>query len=658
MTAEASSSTPPPDSHGIILNVDHDAATRYARHLLLQNVGYVVHDARSGLQALELLPTVRPHLVILDVGLPDVDGYEVCRRIKADPTTASIAVLQVSASFVKNSDRTRALQGGADNFIVEPVEPEVLVATVNAMMRVRHAEEAAHRLAEEWLATVEALDEGVALLDGKGHVLRCNAAFGRLLGREADAPPGECPVVGDRWLRILESLAESNPDVIAMSSREKRFPLRVGNRVIQVYVTAVPDGPGLAGGNVVVLTDVSEHMRALKAAEEANRLKDDFLAILSHELRTPLNAIVGWTYLLEHGGLDEAAVAKAVDTIGRNANLQNRLISDILDVSRVIAGKLRLDVGPVDLVRAVESAIESVRPEAVARTVALEPRLSSLPDPFWGDANRIQQIVANLVSNAVKFTPSKGLVAVRLEARADEVVVEVQDDGPGIAPEFLPFVFDRFRQADSSSTRPSGGLGLGLAIARSLVELHGGSVTVVNRTPGPGACFTVRLPLRGLAPVPSLGKSAVKELPRGDPPFDEGSLRGVRVLFVEDEEDARDLVATVLRRAGADVLTAVSVAEALALCDRERPEVLLSDLEMPGEDGYSLIRKLRSSPEPRLSAMPAAALTAYAGYEDAKRAREAGFDVHLPKPVQARELVAVLAALASVKPRLPPAGNS
>jgi CheY-like chemotaxis protein len=246
---------------------------------------------------------------------------------------------------------------------------------------------------------------------------------------------------------------------------------------------------------------------------------------------------------------------------------------------------------------------------------------------------------------------------VRLDVEDHEIAVVIEDDGPGIAPDFLPYLFDRFRQADSSSTRPSGGLGLGLAIARSLVELHGGSVVAANRVPGPGAVFTVRLPLRGLAPVPSHGKSAVKELTRGELPVAD-SLRGVRVLVVEDEEDARDLVAAVLRRAGADVLTAVSVSEALALCDRERPDVVLSDLEMPGEDGYSLIRKLRASPDPHLAGLPAAALTAYAGYEDAKRAREAGFEVHLPKPVQAPELVAVLAALASVRSRTPPPGRS
>jgi signal transduction histidine kinase len=647
------------ESRGVILNVDDDAATRYARHRLLRNAGYDVHDANSGKAALELLHNLRPHLVILDVGLPDVDGYEVCRRIKEEPATASIAVLQVSASFVKNEDRTRALVGGADNFIVEPVEPEVLVATVNAMMRMRRAEERAHRLAQEWLATVEAIGEGVALVDSEGHVVRCNAAFARLLGRTASAPAGECPVVGERWLRLLEALAERNPDAIATAQRESRFSLRVDDRILQVHVSPVPETALPAKGTVVVLTDVSEHMRALKAAEEANRLKDDFLAILSHELRTPLNAIVGWTYLMEHGGLDEAATAKAVETIGRNANLQNRLISDILDVSRVIAGKLRIDVGPVDLVQSVESAVESVRPDAVIRGVALDHRLAPVHDDFWGDPSRIQQIVANLLSNAVKFAPSGGHVSVRLDATDDDqVVIEVEDDGPGIAPEFLPYVFDRFRQADSSSTRPSGGLGLGLAIARSLVELHGGSVSAANRTPAPGAIFRVRLPRRGLAPIAPHGKSAVQELSRGDAPHTEGSLKGVRVLVVDDEDDARDLVAMVLRRAGADVLTAVSVAEALAVCDRDRPDVVLSDLEMPGEDGYALIRKLRASGDPRLASTPAAALTAYAGYEDAKRAREAGFEVHLPKPVQSRELVAVLSALTAVGARTRPVGSS
>jgi len=639
-------------AHGRVLNVDDDAAARYARHQLLENAGFDVHDATTGGEALDALRSLRPQLVILDVGLPDLDGYEVCRRIKAHPETSNIAVLQVSASFVKGSNRTRALVSGADNFIVEPVEPEVLIATVDAMLRVRSAEEAARRSAQEWLATVEAINQGVALLDSAGRVVRCNAAFSRLLGRPAEAAAGECPLVGDSWPEILRKLAEETPEVSVATLRDARFPLRVGERYVQVHTSPLTASNSYPTGSVVVLTDVTEHMRALKAAEEASRLKDDFLAVLSHELRTPLNAIVGWAYLLERGGLDPAATTKAMETIARNAHLQNRLISDILDVSRVIAGKLRLDVAPVNLAAAVEMAIETARPDAVAKGVRLEPNLGPNPDSFWGDGSRLQQIVGNLVSNAIKFAPEGGRVDVRLRAEESGIVIEVEDDGPGIAPEFLPYVFERFRQADSSSTRPSGGLGLGLAIVRHLVELHGGVVEAANRTPGPGALFTVRLPLRGLAPSTPHGKSAVVEASLADLPasLSADSLRGVRVLVVDDEEDARDLVATVLRRAGADVVTAASAAEALPAFEREQPDVLLSDLDMPIEDGYALIRKVRALPDPRGMATPAAALTAYASREDQKRAREAGFQVHLPKPVQPRELIAVIAALASVAP--------
>jgi CheY-like chemotaxis protein/anti-sigma regulatory factor (Ser/Thr protein kinase) len=331
-----------------------------------------------------------------------------------------------------------------------------------------------------------------------------------------------------------------------------------------------------------------------------------------------------------------------VDTISRNAHAQNQLISDILDVSRIIAGKVRLDVGAVDVASVVETAIDTLKLAAVAKKVHLESDVQGAPLVVSGDGSRIQQVVWNLLANAVKFAPRDGHVRLSVRSVADDIEIVVEDDGPGIPAAFLPYVFDRFRQADSSSTRPKGGLGLGLAIVRHFVELHGGSVSAANRTDGRGARFTVRLPHQG--PTPALPAEKRAALAVGGPAT--RSLHRIRVLVVDDEEDARDLVATVLGRAGAEVLTAVSVAEALAVIARDRPQILVADVEMPGEDGYSLMRRVRGFSQRECREIAAVALTAYAGQEDRLKALAAGFQIHVAKPVEPDDLLAVVAGLA------------
>jgi PAS domain S-box-containing protein len=386
---------------------------------------------------------------------------------------------------------------------------------------------------------------------------------------------------------------------------------------------------------------MADNARLYREAQEANRMKDEFLATLSHELRTPLNAIVGWTKLLQGGQLDEPTTRRAIDTIDRNARAQTQLIEDILDVSRIVAGKLQLNVRETDLKTVVEGALDSVRHAAEAKGVRLEARLAQSV-PLAGDPDRLQQVVWNLLSNAIKFTPREGWVRVTVEpddAEAARVVVE--DRGMGIRREFLPHVFERFRQADSSSTRPHGGLGLGLAIVRHLVELHGGTVEVTSEGEGRGSRFVVRLPARraGTAPAPA-----------GDAPpsetSDSGQLSGLDVLLVEDEADARDLLRTMLEQLGAKVTSVASAREALAAFDRRPPDVLLSDIEMPGTDGYTLIREVRARPVERGGSVPSAALTAYARPEDRAAALKAGFQLHLAKPVQPGDLAEAVSRLA------------
>jgi len=383
-------------------------------------------------------------------------------------------------------------------------------------------------------------------------------------------------------------------------------------------------------------------------AEAANRAKDEFLSILSHELRTPLNAILGWSAMLRQRTLSQDKVLRALETIERNAKSQAQLIEDILDVSRIITGKLRLQVRPVNLVPVIESAIESVRLAAEAKSIRLQSRIDSQAGLLLGDANRLQQVVWNLLSNALKFTPKDGRVEIRLERVNSHAEITVSDTGLGISSDFLPFVFDRFRQHDSTTTRSYGGLGLGLAIVRQLVELHGGTVTVVSPGIGQGTTFTVTLPAM-IIPQPPSDQEPLNSIVETKPRVEASpSLEGLQILVVDDEADALELLSTILQNNGAEVIAVASVKQALTIIETatdRSPDVLVSDIGMPDEDGYSLIRKLRQLEAQRGGKLPAITLTAYAGSDDRQQALLAGFQMHLTKPVDAAELVAVVASL-------------
>ena len=382
-------------------------------------------------------------------------------------------------------------------------------------------------------------------------------------------------------------------------------------------------------------------------AENANRLKDEFLATLSHELRTPLTSILGWAGLLRTGKLDAATSAQALDTIERNARTQAQLIEELLDVSRIISGKLSFDMKTVNLASVIESAINVVRPAAQAKHIDIVYDCASQPGPVSGDPARLQQVVWNLLFNAVKFTPEGGRVEVRLERAGSHVRVLVSDTGKGISPEFLPHVFDRFRQADSSSTRTHGGLGLGLAIVRHLVEFHGGTVAADSEGEGLGATFSVTLPLMAVRLEPdrfeSLEQHGKYRLVRakGAP-----SLGGLRVLVVDDEMDARNMISAVLAQSGAEVRTCGSAREALDVLTEWRPDVLMSDIGMPHEDRFALISQVRALHRDGGGLIPAAALTAYAREEDRQRILAAGFQQHVAKPIGSSELVSAVAHLA------------
>jgi PAS domain S-box-containing protein len=427
--------------------------------------------------------------------------------------------------------------------------------------------------------------------------------------------------------------------------------------------TKVPilDETGRINGIVGISRDITERKHAEESrielareqaaraeAEQANRLKDEFLATVSHELRTPLTAILGWAKMLADGYVDEGRRAEALGAIYRNARSQAQLIDDLLDVSRIVTGKLRIEVRPVELAAVVEAAVAVVRPAASAKGVYLQTLFDPGAGMVSGDPERLQQVVWNLLSNAVKFTPKGGRVEVRLGRLNSQIEIAVSDTGMGIDPEFLPHIFESFRQAEIGTTRRHGGLGLGLAIVRHLVELHGGTVGAESGGLRQGATISVKLPVMAVrdAGWPSAVGAESSQQSAGESPTVLQSLEGVRVLAVDDDADARQLLTGILRRCGAQVLAAASASEALELLGTFCPHVLLSDIGMPGGDGYALIRQVRALPEERGGRTPAAALTAYAGAEDRARVLDSGFQTHVAKPVEPAELANVVARLA------------
>jgi signal transduction histidine kinase/CheY-like chemotaxis protein len=414
-------------------------------------------------------------------------------------------------------------------------------------------------------------------------------------------------------------------------------------------------------GLVVAFSDISSQVSARQererlltaervareSADAASRAKDEFLATVSHELRSPLNAMLGWARLLSGGRLNDETMARGLKSIEQNAKAQAQLVEDLLDVSRIISGKFRLNNEPIRVVRVIEAAIDSVSPAAKAKGVRLQVTLDADAGPVSGDAGRLQQVVWNLLSNAIKFTPRDGRVQVRLMRINSHIEIVVSDTGQGIDPAFLPYVFDRFRQADGSSTRSHGGLGLGLAIVRHITELHGGSVAADSLGKGQGATFTVRLPLMVIHTKQS---DEERVHPRSD---SEGalhfkpslSLEGVRVLVVDDEPETLLLLSTVLTQCRASVKTAPSAEEGFKEVQAWRPNVIVSDIGMPGEDGYAFMKRVKTWAREAGTWIPAVALTAYARAEDRMKALASGYQIHVPKPVEPAELIAVLVSL-------------
>jgi PAS domain S-box-containing protein len=600
-------------------------------------------------------------VVVMDVRMPGMDGYETAARIRERASTRLTPIIFITAGDFDEDRVMLAYSRGAVDFLVKPFNPGILASKVSVLIdlylsretireqaaALRKAErETLQRQSEARLQTIiDLMPLSVIALHADGRPYFCNRAWREYTGIELEQMSGKSlldavhPV--DR-ARAYETLREA---ISAGRSVEIECRLRGGSDGFRWHVArALPEigADGTIVGWIASATDVERQKQAEQQATAANSMKDQFLAVVSHELRTPLTAILGWTGILQSTTPDGTRLARGLETIQRNAKAQAHLIDDILDVARILSGKMRLEIRPMDLMASVNAALDSARPAAEAREIQLEATLAPVL-LMLGDPNRLQQVFSNLTTNAIKFTPKGGTIRVGAERQGDQIQIRFEDDGCGIDPDFLPHVFDRFRQADSGSTRRQGGLGLGLAIVDHIVRLHEGTVVANSLGVGRGSTFVVTLPIR-----PVLEEALAPASPQPGARVD-AILRGMKILLVDDEADSRDFLSQVLGAAGAHVICAASSAEALDRFARSRPDVLLSDIGMPGEDGYSFIRQVRALDKERGGTIPALALTAYTRPEDAARARDAGFDMHVPKPIEPLEVVGVVAQLALLR---------
>jgi PAS domain S-box-containing protein len=633
-----------------IVIVDDNPATLYSTSRILRAAGFNVIEAINGEQGLEFAGN-GADLILLDVNLPDLHGFEVCRRLRENPQTKRLPVIHLSATFVKEIDKAQGLDSGGDGYLTHPVEPPVLIATVNAFLRTRSAEDEMRRSEAKFKAVFDNASSGILLLDQNLAYLEVNPAMCDLLARPVEE------IVGKPLSAFSPPGISTDSEQIELALKAKgvwrgTFPLlRSDGKLVHLeWYISVHSFPGV---RLAVVTDMTDRLRleaerddllaseraARAQAERASYLKDEFLGTLSHELRTPLNSILLWAQMLSRR-VDEPEVLRGLATIERSTHVQAQLIADLLDVSAIVSGKLRLDIQKLDLVGMIKATVETLTPAMDAKKLTLETLFDPRLTPISGDPARLQQVIWNLLNNASKFTPKGGHIKISVERIHSQVKIVVGDNGQGIEPDLLPYLFERFRQGDVSTKRTSGGLGLGLAIVKHLVELHGGTVSASSKGPGSGAEFTVLLPIASvldepvnlLAPQKNGSTSASTR------------LDGMRILLVDDDTESCNVMARILGQTGAIIKVANNVDDALADLEHFKPQILVSDLGMPDRDGYDLIREVRALGH-SFQNLPAIALTALAGPQDRRRALLAGYQVHLAKPIDSTELITALAVL-------------
>jgi PAS domain S-box-containing protein len=633
------------DVRARVLNVDDNDGARYVKTRLLTHAGFEVLEAASGGEALELARERQPELVLLDVKLPDINGLEVCRLIKQGAATQHILVLQTSASMVDSAHRVRALDAGADSYLVEPIEPEELVANVRALLRLRRAEDAYRRAKsalgeseERFSQLAESITDVFWVLDLQAEVPRflyVSPAYGQVWRFDTMTllhEPG-------RWFAVMHPddqtrmRARWQPPFGAGYEEEYRVMSSDGEmRWVAERAFPVSD----AAGNVYRLAGVSQDITARKRAElllkEADRHKNEFLAMLSHELRNPLAPIRNAVDVLYNAPQPlDASRSKAVSIIGRQVEHMARLVNDLLDVSRISQGKIALATEPVLLDSIVASAIETAAPLIEAKRHRVVVELPAPPVVLQADGVRLAQVFANLLHNAAKFTSASGCIRVEAVLQPDQVQVSIADNGIGIAPEVLPSVFDLFTQADQTLDRAQGGLGIGLSLVKTIVRLHGGEARAESAGPGQGSRFTLTLPVAAGAPAPALPSA----LP--------GAPRLLRVLVVDDNVDSVETMALLLESQGHEVHTAVDGPTAIDRAAELQPDVVLLDIGLPGMSGYEVARALRRQPHPQ--AMTLVAISGYGRDSDREAAHAAGFDHHLVKPADPERIFEIMAAV-------------
>jgi signal transduction histidine kinase/DNA-binding response OmpR family regulator len=723
-----------------ILMVDDSPTNLLALQSILGAPDRNLVSASSGDDALRYLLDNEVAVILMDVYMPGLDGLETAELIRGRNKSRNIPIIFLTADSTGGRHLSRGYSLGAVDYIVKPIEPDVLrskvavfvelfkktqkikrqaqllreknlelenanLARLKMLIDLGHELTAEHdpgRVLEDFCRSasriVEAQEAAIGVFNGDGKTLRyffrCDAngesnttnliptvaqrALKRLVARRRPLRLNDsddllrekgktsdlvrsflgAPLLSSSkvrgWFYLINKLNTDD-----FTEADERLAATLATQVAIAYENATLHNKAQLHADELQL-EIAERKQAEEEraqmllreqaaraeAERANRTKDEFLATLSHELRTPLTAILGWSHLVRMGNLDESQLSRALETIERNARSQSQLIDDLLDVSRIITGKLEIELYPIDLAGVIEAAIEAVRPAFETKAVQFETSLEAARCSVPGDATRLQQVLWNLFSNAIKFTPPGGQVRVEVTCSTDQVRISVSDSGIGIAAEFLPFIFDRFRQADGSTTRVHGGLGLGLSIVKHLVQLHEGNVEVESKGVNEGATFTVSLPIALDAALPVAtdrdeSGSGDNELPESLSRI----LEGLRILVVDDEADSRELLTTILTGCGSEVSCSESAAEAIKAFRDWKPDLLVSDIGMPNEDGYSLIRKLRKLRSKRARELPAVALTAYATNDDRARALDAGFQMHVAKPIDPEALVRSVATI-------------
>lgn len=686
-----------------ILLVDDKLENLLALEAILEKLGENLVRATSGEEALRCLLHQDFAVILLDVQMPGMDGFETATLIRNRGRSRHTPIIFLTAFSTSDQMLFKGYALGAVDYLLKPLDPNILTSKVTVFVELFKKTEAVKQQAAQLVAVNTELRQseerfrslstcspvGIFETDTEGNCKYTNPRYQAICGLKA------AESLEKRWLESVHP--EDRERAIASwstyiyegrdYSEEFRFqPTQASIRWVQVRSSPMLSSQGELLGYVGTLEDITERKQAEEVraqvireqtarqeAEAANRMKDEFLAVLSHELRTPLTSMLGWSKILRAKKLDDKATSRALEAIERNAISQMQLIEDILDVSRIIRGQLRLNVSAVNLISVMEAALESVRPLAETKDIQLNTILDTTVGSVYGDPARLQQIVWNLLTNAIKFTPKGGRVEVKLStyfgfsisdfglgsdsenlessntdensnlrsqipnSKSQYAQIQVIDTGIGISSEFLPKVFERFRQADSTTTRSHNGLGLGLAIVRHLVELHKGTILAQSSGSGQGATFTVRLPLlqdnRGNREATGKISSPIASTP----------LAGLRVLVVDDETDTRNFLSFMFEEYGAFATAVGSVDEALAVLEQTKPDILISDIGMSEQDGYTLIRKLRSLEPEKGGLIPAIALTAYTREEDRLKVLSAGFQQHLSKPIDPNKLIAAIA---------------